>query len=157
MITWCATGHRPEKLGGYDKARHSRLHRFACWYLEQHRPDRFISGMALGWDQACAQACISLGIPFEAAVPFRGQESKWPAFSQGVYLGLLSNADSITYVDQCYSPAAMQRRNEYMVRHSDGVVALWDGSSGGTGNCIRFAREQETPIVNLWPWWGQFT
>lgn len=29
----------------------------------------------------------------------------------------------------------MQKRNEYMVDLADKVVAVWDGSKGGTDNC----------------------
>jgi uncharacterized phage-like protein YoqJ len=155
-IRWCATGHRPDKLGGYDSYSHARVQDFAAWYLRQHRPEVFVSGMAQGWDQACAQACIDLGIPWEAAVPFPGQESKWPQAAQEKYRALLARADRVVEVSPRYSPAAMQERNEYMVRASDGVIALWDGSSGGTGNCIRFAKHRDIPIVNLWPWWEQF-
>jgi hypothetical protein len=82
MTTWCATGHRPEKLGGYsDEARH-RLEQFAVTYLRYYAPDLFISGMAQGWDQACAYACTVLSIPWTAAIPFAGQESMWPDAAQ---------------------------------------------------------------------------
>lgn len=156
MITWSATGHRPDKLGGYGPAQVAKVNRFARWYLEQHRPDHFVSGMAQGWDMACAAACATLGIPWTAAVPFPGQESKWPAASQEVYRRMLGMASEMVYVGKVYSPAAMQDRNEYMVRRADGIVALWDGSPGGTGNCVRSATRAAVPVLNLWPWWESF-
>lgn len=156
MITWCATGHRPDKLGGYAPRIRAKLEDFAAWYFHQHRPDRFISGMAQGWDQVCAVACCTLGIPWEAAVPCAGQESQWPQEAQMRYRALLARADKVTVVGVSYSPRIMQERNEYMVRHSDGVVALWDGSTGGTSNCVRYAEKQGVPIVNLWDWWEKF-
>lgn len=39
-----------------------------------------------------------------------------------------------------YSPEKMQRRNAWMVDHCDFLLACWDGSPGGTGNCMAYAR-----------------
>jgi len=44
----------------------------------------------------------------------------------------------------------MQTRNIWMVDNCDLVLALWDGSDGGTGNCIKYANKIGKPIVNLW-------
>jgi len=71
------TGHRPDKLGGYSDSAFDNLVKIAEDYLKESKPDKVISGMALGWDQALAEACVNLNIPFIAAVPFKGQESKW--------------------------------------------------------------------------------
>lgn len=155
MLTWCATGHRPDKLGGYGHTGlpSDALRDLAKWYFTLHRPEHFISGMAQGWDQACAWACHDLGIPFTAAVPCVGQESKWPERAQVWYRRLLGMADRVHIVSTSYSAKAMQLRNEWMVDHSQGVIALWDGSAGGTSNCVRYAEAKGVPLVNLWPWW----
>jgi uncharacterized phage-like protein YoqJ len=34
----------------------------------------------------------------------------------------------------------MQVRNEWMVDHCNDLLAVWDGSDGGTGNCVRYAQ-----------------
>jgi hypothetical protein len=47
----------------------------------------------------------------------------------------------------------MQIRNEWMVDHCTHVAALWDGSPGGTGNCIRYVRKIGRPFDNLWQDW----
>jgi hypothetical protein len=73
-----ATGHRPDKLGGYDLSIYRKLVGLAYSYLRKQTPDVVISGMALGWDQAVAEAAVKASTPFIAAIPFRGQESKWP-------------------------------------------------------------------------------
>ncbi len=154
MTTWCATGHRPEKLGRYGSLTSIKLYDFARRYLETYRPDRFISGMALGWDTACARACVSLGIPFIAAIPFVGQESQWPESSRRIYADLLACAERIETVSLGgFNAKAMQRRNEWMVDLADGVLALWDGSSGGTCNCVKYAQRVGKPMTNLWDYW----
>ena len=150
-----ATGHRPEKLGGYDEATYLELRGFALGYIQQRRPVKVISGMALGWDTAWAAAAVYAGVPFIAAVPFAGQESRWPGPSQARYHALLAKASEVVIV--CpggYSAQAMQRRNEWMVDRCDEVIALWDGSAGGTGNCVRYARKVGRPVVNLWNEWS---
>jgi uncharacterized phage-like protein YoqJ len=148
---FCATGHRPNKLGGYSKEVSGMLIKVALDFLEESKPHKIISGMALGWDLAWAQAGIIAGIPVEAAIPFVGQEGKWPKISQDYYTNLLDACSVVTVVcEGGYSPYKMQVRNEYMVDNSSLVVALWDGTAGGTGNCVRYAEAKGASVVNLW-------
>lgn len=146
-----ATGHRPEKLGGYSPEVANRLRLLAHRYLVDNRPEFVISGMALGWDQAVAVAALLAGIPFVAAIPFRGQESRWPEHSQRAYHELLAQA--VKVVDTGgpgYAVWKMQKRNEWMVDRASKLVALWDGSEGGTANCLAYARKKDKMIENLW-------
>ncbi len=154
-LTICATGHRLKWLGGYHPKIYSRLRQVATQALTDLSPARVITGMALGWDQAIAKACIELGIPFEAAIPFQGQESRWPATSQDDYWEILTHADDIHVLsDSSYSPSLMEARNRWMVDHSDEVVALWNKlQSGGTWNCIQYAFSKGKPVINYWPEW----
>lgn len=146
-----ATGHRPDKLGGYDKDTTRRIRRAAHRALLKLRPDKVVSGMALGWDQAIAVAALNLGIPFTAAIPFKGQEARWPYDSQREYLDLLDKAARIVCVcDGRYATWKMQKRNEWMVENSDHIAALWNGTSGGTANCVRYAQALRKPITNFW-------
>lgn len=151
------TGHRPDKLSdGYAESGHARLVSLARWALEKYKPTLVISGMALGWDQALAEAAVSYGIPFEAAVPFLGQENRWPRESIERYQRLLSQARKVTVVSEGgYSARKMQRRNEYMSDRADALLALWNGSDGGTANCIQYTREKHPmiPVLNVWDEW----
>lgn len=149
-----ATGHRPNKLGGYDDAINQRLVRGAAWWMREHGATKAISGMALGWDMAVARAAINAGVPLIAALPFRGQERRWPKPSRDLYNWLLENSYSVHVVcDGGYAAWKMQRRNEWMVDNADRILALWDGSDGGTANCIKYAQERGRPITNLWASW----
>lgn len=155
MLTIAGTGHRPNKLGGYSERIHSRLTALATAALRL-QPDvpHVISGMALGWDTALAQAALDLGLKLTAAVPFAGQERTWPAESQARYHNLLGRAtEVVTVSDGGYSARAMQLRNQWMVDQASLVLALWDGSHGGTGNCIRYAQSVNCPIRNVWTSW----
>lgn len=146
-----AMGHRPNKLGGYGPKVYRDLVRLAEAYLDLAKPSGIISGMALGWDQAWADAGINKRVPVHAAVPFIGQESRWPKESQDNFNRILKQCASVTIVcEGAYSAQKMQTRNEWMADKADRVCALWDGTAGGTGNCVRYVESISKPLDNLW-------
>lgn len=152
-----ATGHRPDKLGGYSDHILEALVDCATAYLERlpTRPARVISGMAQGWDTAVATAALNLRIPLVAAIPFEGQELKWPEAAQRRYRDIRSRAAYPVVVSPGgYVPWKLQLRNEWMVDNCDRIVALYDGSAGGTRNCLRYAAKKGVPVDNLWSLWG---
>lgn len=125
------TGHRPDKLG------YGRFNQFLCdtlaeVYLKSLAPEIVYTGVALWWGTNIARACVSLGIPYIAAVPFVGQECRWPAQAQAEYQQICDAAEKVVIV--CpggYSPFKMQVRNEYMVGRADKVLALFNKTTGG--------------------------
>ena len=148
----CGTGHRPDKLGGYtvevfEKTKHTA----AVWLADQQDIELVVSGGALGWDQALAAAARELGMDYIMALPFPGFEDRWPQSSKTYLYGLMNSAKDTKYVcDAGYAGWKMQKRNEWMVDNSDLVLALWNGTTGGTSNCISYANKKQKPIVNLW-------
>jgi len=151
------TGHRPEKLGGYSNTVRERLTDLAAAYLSSRNPTKVISGMALGWDTAIALAAIKLHIPLIAAVPFKGQESRWQLPDRERFNYILSVASEIVIVsDGGYSASKMMVRNAWMVDHCDRLLALHDGSSGGTGNCVNYAIRKDVPTDNVWKSWVKY-
>lgn len=155
------TGHRPNKIkvgsfDGYSPMIYDLLVEFAEIKLNQFRwpPGEIISGMALGWDQALAEAALRLDIPLIAAVPFEGQESKWPRESQKRYNWILSKAHDVVIVSPGpYSPNKLHDRNEWMVDNCNLLLTLWDGSEGGTKACINYAEWKGREMHHLWDEW----
>lgn len=148
------TGHRPNKLGGYKLPNPTYVH--VCQQLDKTlrelKPEKVISGMALGIDQWATNVSHKLGIPFIAAVPFLGQEKAWPAESQRTYNKLIKLASEVVVVcEGGYEAIKMQRRNEWMVDHCDVLIAVWDGTPGGTGNCINYAKSVNKNIIYIDP------
>ena len=148
------TGHRPDKLGGYNDRTNKR-----SWFMTEIDkiirglgPDiEIISGMALGVDQWAAEYAASKKIPFYAYVPFKGQECKWPSVSKAHYGLLLNMAKEVKYIcDSGYAPWKMQKRNEAMVDDCDLLIAVWNGAPGGTENCIKYATGKKK-IIRLDP------
>ena len=149
------TGHRPGALGGFSDDVFARLVSLASWAIATHKPTAIISCMALGWDQALARAAVNAGIPFDAAVPFAGQENVWPRESVARYKDLLSQSRKVIVVSEGgYAAWKLQRRNEWAVDHCDAVLALWSGADGGTANCVRYA-ESRRPVINVWDEWAK--
>lgn len=159
------TGHRPDKLGGYSDEAYNKLKKIAniaLWNiglnLSKDAEYKVISGMALGWDQALCEAAIELNIPVIAAVPFKGQEDAWFKASKDKYQDLLSKCSEIVIVsDGKYSADKMQIRNIWMVDHCDILLALWNGTKGGTKNCLDYAKTKlsEDKIINLYSEWSK--
>lgn len=142
------TGHRPSKLGGYSEQAFNRLVRVAGAELRRLRDENdgnltVITGMALGWDQAVATACAHLGIPYEAYIPFVGQERVWPPRSQQRYHALLQGASQVVVVSQDlpttkgHAAGLLLARNNAMVNTAHECLALWDGTSGGTAHAVK--------------------
>lgn len=147
-------GHRPPRIGGYLTPNPTEqwvrsILRSLLEGLKKRHPDiEGITGMALGVDMIFAEVCLDLEIPYTAALPFRGQEKRWPEESQIRYNQLLKAAKSIVVVDEIQSyhsdhfGGKMYLRNKWMVDHTKLTIAVWDGSPGGTASAVKFARKK---------------
>ena len=146
------TGHRPDKLGGWDPLHPivGRVKRAIRHALIELWPTEVISGMALGVDQWADQEAVDLGIPFVAALPCDHPEAPWPLPSQERYRALLAKAARVHVVRPGpYHSWKMDRRNEWMVDNCDLLLAVWDGSRGGTANCVAYARQVARDVREL--------
>lgn len=144
------TGHRPGKLGNdYDLTSPliSRIRTRLMALLVNRKPDFMISGMALGIDTLWALLAIENSIPLIAAIPFETQDAAWPAYARETYRRLLKAAHTVVNVSGQpeYAARYMQLRNEWMVDHCTHLVAVWDGSAGGTSNCVKYAKTRLKP------------
>jgi len=150
-----ATGHRlGEKVGGYTKEVEDNLLNISTNILDEINPTSVISGMAIGWDFAIAKASLHLGIGLVAAIPFKGQESRWAKSSQNEYWDILNNPLTSSHIvcNSGYESWKMQRRNEWMADRVNLMLAFWDGNKeGGTANCIEYCKKKNIPWINLYP------
>ncbi len=146
------TGHR--KIGGSYNSNPTKD--YVANELEkiliELKPDKCVSGVALGFDILAAEICIKLNIPFIAAIPFVGQESRWPPHSQLHYNNILEKAlEKVIVCEGGYAVWKMQKRNEYLVNNADIIIACFDGSASGTKNCIDYAIKQNKKIIRIDP------
>jgi uncharacterized phage-like protein YoqJ len=152
------TGHRPVTLNlTYSKSDRQLLFDFALSSLQKQAltsNDTIISGMANGWDQALACAAIELEIPFIAALPFKGQESKWPESGKSHYNYLLSKAkETVIVCEGGYANWKYYARDKWMVDHADGILALWSGIKSGTADTVMYAKQKNKQVINVWDDW----
>jgi uncharacterized phage-like protein YoqJ len=149
------TGHRPDKIGGYKLP--NPIYIKICQETEkillELKPEKIISGFALGFDQYLANIAVKLNIPFIAAVPFEGQEKAWPQSSQKTFNRLLGFASEKVIVSEgSYAAYKMQIRNEWMCDRCDILIAVYNGDkSGGTYNCVQYAKKIGKKIIIINP------
>ncbi len=161
-ISCCFSGHRPGKLpwGDDEGDRRCLALKERLWNAMEAAYERgyrhFICGMAEGCDIFFGEAVAALrrsrpDVTLEAAVPCPEQDLRWSAGSTERYDRLLSECDKLTVVSPRYSPECMMRRNRYMVDRSGVVIAVFNGSRGGTFNTLRYAVRCGLEIIEIDP------
>ena len=160
--TCCFTGHRPEKLPwgkNEEDIRCLALKRklrdaLETAYAEGKR--HFICGMARGCDFYFAETVLALrnehpDITLEAVIPFAGQSERWSPDQRRRWESLVDACDRRTVLQEHYTPDCMHRRNRYMVEKSSLVIAVYDGSGGGTRRTLEYALREKVPFVDIDP------
>lgn len=168
------TGHRPSRLGGYNintpkyETLQKDLEHCIERALEEYDTVVGHSGLALGGDTIWSKAVLSMKtryperVQFHAEIPMLEQHEQWfkesdvefwhkqaeSADFTSVYGSL---ADRTVQERKHLSAKLLNDRNKGMVDHSDLLLALWDGSSGGTANAVSYGRRTETTIVVVNP------
>lgn len=164
-----ATGHRPPKICSWEKYETIGLERLTALArncLIRLDAEEVVSGMALGWDIAFALAAINLDIPLIAAIPFKGQERRWRKKNRDLYYETLSKSQVIYVCTDEISPSGewskqkidqmMKARDRWMVDWCDKVLALYNGTSGGTSATVNYAESQRKPVINVWSSWVRY-
>lgn len=158
MRACCFTGHRKYKLGlSNDKLEALKWQLYGrIGELADSGITTFYTGMAEGVDLWAAQAVIQLrkeGRPVKliAAIPFIGQEKSWSMEDKVLYERIKESCDDKVVLSKGYTSKVYFTRNEYMVDRSDCVLAVYNGSSGGTRYTIEYARKQGKKIIGINP------
>ena len=157
----CAfTGHRPSKypyLCDTASDEYGRLREELSRHIDAAVNEgytHFICGGALGADTLVAELILEkrendLRLTLEIAVPCDGQDKYWKSRDKQIYRDILSRADTVTCLSDVYTPFCMQNRNQYMTERSQKLIAVYDGSRGGTYMTVLLAlsRGIEVDIV----------
>ena len=154
----CFSGHRPEKLEEPEA-------QIKDWLREQIESaiaagfTTFISGCAMGVDIWAGQIVIRLRdeekvrkgssvLRLIAATPWPGFTNRWNIDWQEQYSQLLRDADLVVPVSNRYSNDVFDKRNEWMVDHSNRLIAFYNGAPGGTRNIIEYAQKHGVEVVS---------
>ena len=155
------TGHRPKSLPwGYDESKENckkfkieirKIFEGAIIY----GINTFLTGMAEGFDMIGTEILIELrknhNIKIIAVVPCLGQEIRWKPYQQSRYKKILNECDEKIILANHYTPDCMNIRNKFIVDHSSICIACWNGKPSGTGNTVRFAKENGNKIRTINP------
>jgi len=112
--------------------------------LHQDYPDAiWITGGAVGLDSIAASFAMAHGIRLWLILPFpiKVISKFWTPDHKRCIQDCWDYAEKTSVLAPAYDVSVYQRRNERMVDLSDKVAAFWDGSNGGTGNCVRYAQK----------------
>lgn len=149
----CFTGHRPEKLTvPQDEIKAALETKIREAIADGYQT--FVSGMARGVDLWAAEIVLRIkeeGWPGHllCASPYRGFEAQWSEKWKRMYRRVMDSADLAGFVCAQYSPGCFQIRNEWMVNHSNRVIAVYNGRPSGTRNTIRYAKLQGVSVVYI--------
>lgn len=169
------TGHRPQKLGGWDidtpayLTLQKDLERIIDEYIAHDTVVHCHSGLALGADTVWSKAILSArkhypnNVKFHAEIPMPEQPTKWfrkedvdfwyeqtsTADFHRVYGELTSAADESSRRRR--AAQLLKERNVGMISAADVVIAVHDGSKGGTYHAVNIARKQGKHVIQLDP------
>ena len=153
----CAlTGHRPQRLpwgGREEDPRCAALKQQIDSAIQQAAAcgcETFLCGMARGCDTWFAEAVLKQGLRLEAVIPCPEQADRWPDADRRRYQGLLLRCGAIHVLEDGYSEGCMLRRNRAMVDMADLLITVYDGTGGGTGSTVAYAKEKGVELIPLW-------
>lgn len=164
MISVSFTGHRPDKIGGYDNEKPQRTLLVNNWLeevtrriIEKFGDVNFISGGAQGVDTMAAEIILQhkekykdKNIHLTMAIPCPQFGEDWPEEAKNRLQYIIKQSDKSLFVRDNYTgPIVLDLRNKWMVDNSSIIVAVWDGSLGGTRNCFKYAQEMQKKIWRL--------
>lgn len=117
------------------------------------------SGMALGADTLWAEAIVKMKekypdrIRFAADIPSLYQASQWKMKSKKRWLELLQQADEVNDWNsgEPYKKGCEEIRNQNMIKRCDALIAVFDGSKGGTFNGYRDGMNYGKQIYRVHP------
>lgn len=155
------TGHRPDKLP-YLSERDSECVKLKARLeatvrgLIEDGADEFYSGMALGVDMWAAEIVLALkeefpDITLTAVIPCPEQAERWGAELIARYNGILARCNKVITTSPRYETGCMSKRNKALVDACDILVAVFDGSRGGTYQTVNYAKSCHKRTIMLNP------
>ena len=152
----CFTGHRPDKVQTAEGEIRELLKAEIKKSVEEGILT-FITGMARGVDTWAAQIVLeekkeNPDIKLICASPYPGFERSWCLADRMKYHEIINNADYVINVSEKYTRFCFQIRNMWMVDRSCKVIAVYNGSRGGTKNTVDYAEKKNVPVVNVLTW-----
>ncbi len=102
----------------------------------------WITGGAIGLDSHAAEYAHLHGIPLWLILSFspKVMMAKWNPTQVAMLRSHIAYCSRFSVLSPVYNASVYQDRNVRMVDLSTLLCAFFDGSPGGTANCVRYAR-----------------
>jgi len=162
--TCCFSGHRPCKLSfGYNEEDLYCLRLQVSLINEVDKMQKngvttFLTGMAQGVDIIAAEIVLDIkraypddNIRLVSVVPYEGQANRWTMEYRERYFDILSKADEVITLQKRYTDTCMQERNRYMVNSSSHLIAVYNGTKGGTKYTVDYAIKKGLDVIIINP------
>ncbi len=158
----CFTGHRTEKLPKTEKELENLKKKLllAIDRAIANGVDTFYFGACYGFDLLAAQLVLMRSkilvldnpkhIRLIAVVPFEEQAACWSETNREIYYSTLQYCDEVIMLHTKFEKGCYHERNRYMVNRAGQMIAYYDGSSGGTGYTVQYAKQKGIKITNLY-------
>ena len=152
-MTCAFTGHR--NIKPEHRARIADLLYRAVNYAYGKGCRTFIAGGALGFDTEAARQVIRYRIEHPDVrlvlfLPCLDQDAAWSAGQRDSYDYILSSANEVRYVSECYDKTCMRRRNQAMAEECDIMIAYVRRSRSGAAQTVRMAESLGKKVYNLY-------
>lgn len=146
------TGHRRIRLE--DKDALASLLKRGVKYAYDQGCRRFLAGGAIGFDTMAALAVLELRDSHPDArlvlvLPCRDQDRYFSFEQKKTYRAILDSADELIYTSEVYTDTCMLRRNEYLAKNADVMLAYLYRERSGASQTVRLAREYGAVVYNL--------
>ena len=155
MVKVCSfTGHRAIEPHHREGMVELLMRAIAFAYDEGCRA--FYIGGALGFDTHAAQQVLLFrmshpDVTMNLVLPCRDQADKWEAAQADMYEYLLSQADTVEYVADLYTPGCMRTRNMRLASLCDIMIAYVGRERSGASQTARMATQLGKRVYNLYP------
>lgn len=150
-IRVACTGHRPQGLPpGSEDWVESQLRRVATKLRQEYGMRVAISGGAAGTDVYWAEAAAEVAASTWVYAPYERQDARWSREWQLRRARVLAAASRVAVLGKHYHWKLPNRRNTWMLRDADALVAVVDPArtKGGTIHAMR-AAQGHLPIIRL--------
>lgn len=149
--TCCFTGHRDFKAS-YSEKEIAKWLRSEILLAAFEGYSVFITGMCYGIDIIAAEEVLKLKdegnnkLFLIAATPYIGFDGIMSEQWKARYSHVMDRADRIYPVCGAYSKSCFSERNRWMVDHSSRLIAVYNGSKGGTRNTVMYAESKKLTL-----------
>ena len=110
----------------------------------------------LGVDMLAAEVVLKMRkehpeVSLTCVLPCRDQANRWQEADRLRHQDILLRADEVVCLQESYSRSVMLARDRYLVQHSDCLLAVFNGSPGGTKYTVDYALRAGRRVVRIDP------